>query len=182
MHIMIYLFLVFLLVAICHYIYDNVFLPLYRTKLTYEMFALRDELRYLAFTKREDLDMEVVFLLQSIINNIISHSEILDLRLLKNTGEMVINNPELLKLIEHNKALVEECNSKELLDIHKKKNAIIKEFLIFNTLGMIVDLIPTALCILAFSSVKYLYKKIIDWFGVFSYVPKNHSTIRCNQI
>ncbi len=66
------IFYILLALAIIHFIYEGIIAPSMRLHYRYRLFTLRDELRFLKATHKDELPDEVFILLQNILNNSIT--------------------------------------------------------------------------------------------------------------
>jgi hypothetical protein len=64
---------VMMLLTLAHFIYESIVAPSLRLKIRYDLFALRDELRFLKIKRGSSLDDKHYVYLQDSINTMISH-------------------------------------------------------------------------------------------------------------
>ena len=160
---------VIIISAIFHFIYQSIILPTRRERISYKLFALRDDVRLLAYNQKGELNDELIEYLESTINNSINCLPLINFKLLADAQKIVSKNIHLQEIIEKNKELLKKYATDDILLLEKKKRKILIETLLCNTFGSLVYIVPAVI----FTKVLFgTFSKLKQSIGTFGSIPE----------
>ena len=86
--------------AFSHFVYEALVAPTIRTRLRFELFRLRDELRWVRLTKRDQLDENVFRDLENGLNTAIRNIDRIDMPLLLTLEKAFETDEEFRHIVE----------------------------------------------------------------------------------
>ncbi len=154
-------FLIILSIAVLHFVYDGIVLPSMRLKLRFQLFRLRDELRWRMRGGSENITGEVYEYLQRAINNTINLLPIVDLQLIVTASRVLSQDVELQRRINEIIARIDRCDSEDAKRLHKETIETVDKAFLFNTGAGLAYLVPLALVYAGFSRLSAVAKRIV---------------------
>ena len=140
---MIYFIIYFLVFAtVFHLVWESILAPSFRLGLRYELFRLRDEVRWLHYNEREDCSEEVFRFLQGIINNGIRLLPRTDFTLMATVDRAIANDESLRKRIEKRRELLDACTNPHVKRIEERIEHIGRRAFAINTAGWAIYVVP----------------------------------------
>lgn len=152
--------ILFAVLAIFHFLYENCILPELRQHSEYRLFEIRDELRDLKY-RGDTSDNRVYEVLQQSINNAINVAPVADFLFLTEVRHAEKSNPSLKKRIDTRTNILQNDSNPETRRIRKKLR---RELLYTSLAGMgcwYPYLFPIALTAVLFSRIKTTLKSIL---------------------
>lgn len=157
------LFFILLGLGLFHFIYEGIILPSYRMKLRYDLFALRDKLRRTKAEKGEAVDKKVYLLIQESLNNQIKFLPHITINLVWRALRDIKADPELATDISQRIALVNNTDLPELKEINEAGSKILATALIWNSLGLLIYVLPLIVAVMAIVYVLgFIFKSIVQ--------------------
>jgi hypothetical protein len=163
---MMYICLIILIAAaILHFVYESIIAPSLRLELRFELFRLRDEVRFLKIESLNNDDEGPQFVeqhfyeLQDSINSLICLLFRFDLTTLCAISEEIERDAELKQRVEARSRMLDNCVLPAVLEIRRKQFWIATKALAVNSGPMLVWLVLPALLFVGYQTVR---RKIKD--------------------
>ncbi len=159
---MTFLFYTLIIVTAYHFVWEAILAPSFRLGLRFELFRLRDELRWLHHKDPDDCTEEIFRCIQGSINNGIRLLPKTDFALLRSVDRAIAEDSGLKKRIEKRRELIEACINPEIREFERRISSVTRRALVVNTGGWIIYLIPVVLAAVCFGWVKRFVGKLRD--------------------
>jgi hypothetical protein len=137
-----YLFVVMVVFALYHFVYESILAPSERLKLRFELFELRDRLRALKIEHSEYLEDRHFDYLQDSLNSLICLLARFDMATLSYIELEIQRDPELRRRLEIRTAILDDCQFDELRGIRRASVRIAAKALLINSGGWFVSVVP----------------------------------------
>lgn len=137
-----YMIIIFLALAIFHLIYESIIAPSIRAKLSFELFAARDEARLLKIQHADKLECKHFEYLQSSINILLKSLHNFDVITLIMAMNAIKHDKDLQEHIKKRLAIFEDCTMPDAIAIRKKTLAIASKIIVVNNGAWLIYLIP----------------------------------------
>lgn len=138
--------LLFVLLALWHFVYESILAPSWRMRLRNQLFACRDELRCIRI-EDDELPQEVFLCLQQMLNNAILYLHAIRPSTLHELKSEIESNAGLRRLVANRRKIIADCGIQEIQQIDRKVTMIISEAFVANAGGWLVYMVPIALCV-----------------------------------
>jgi len=155
-----YIFYLFIILVIWHFVYQAILLPSFRLKLRFEFFSLRDKLRLLKIRYKSDINDNLYHYLHDQINSNLHNLHYLDFGLLYEAYIKLKNDSRFNKVVEDRMNLFKNCQVDEIKDIHSEIADLFLKALVTNSGGWTIYIIPPSIIFLLFKGIKNLVNKI----------------------
>lgn len=119
------------------YVYHGIIAPSIRDELRYQLFALRDRLRWLRHDHGAECSEELFLLLDEGISRWINRLPLLTLSLMVKLELKMESDREFQKAVKHSRRLIAECGLAEVDEIVRDMNRVFDKALVCNTLGWV---------------------------------------------
>lgn len=159
---MITLFYILIIAAVYHFVWEGILAPSFRFGLRFELFQLRDEVRWLHHKEPQDCTEEVFMCIQGTINNGIRILPKTDITLIRNVERAVEDDDGLRRRIEKRRELMNSCINPEIRELERRIGKITKLALLINTGGWLIYVVPILLVLVCFGWFKTLVGKLRD--------------------
>jgi hypothetical protein len=136
------LFFWLIILSAYHVIYESVIAPGIRMNLRFKLFSLRDWLRNLKMTHKNDLDDKIFNILDSNISSKINFLSEYNLSFLFKVVKLVNKNPELKLYVKKQTELIDNCKIREIRVINRLTGLYIVEAMLINMGAWILYLSP----------------------------------------
>ena len=157
-----YILLGIILLAIWHFIYENILAPSLRLHLRNELFALRDELRKLhmqgVITSPEDV--KVFNFIHNNINIFLKTLSELSLVTYIHVKKYLEANESYTKSLQERLKLIESSKNKEMLSIFKNGCFIAHKAFLINSGGWAIYIFPIFICWLFYKRLQEVITKL----------------------
>lgn len=153
---MVYWFIVLIVMAAGHYIYETILLPTYRQQARDELFVLRDQLRALLIKEKNSLDKQTIqafSMVDSTINKSLNRLHLLTIPNMVKFELMKGKSIEVQQEIDRRHGLLERGSAKLARDVNEKVNVILMKVLVVNSMGLMIYLLPFMLVARIVSSI-----------------------------
>lgn len=142
---MVYWFIVLMIMAAGHYIYETILLPTYRQQARDELFVLRDKLRAELIKEKHSVDKETIqafSMIDSIINKSLNRLYLLTIPNMIKFEFMKDKSVEIQQEIDRKNGLLERCSSEVVREVNEKMNVVLMKVLVVNSMGLVIYLMP----------------------------------------
>lgn len=163
------LILIFLVLALFHFVLESTVLPSVRKEISFRLFAKRDELRMLKFDHEKSIGEDVYMEVQHSINVLQNIIPILDLGTVKRVTKNMDADPNAAKAIDKRIELLNNCKVEEIRQIHQKVTNYAFTAVLVNSIGWIVYLLPVLIPLIViliisgfFNDIKKLFRQKIN--------------------
>lgn len=158
---MILLFYITVCLAAFHYLWESILAPSFRLRLRFELFRLRDQLRWLEYEQAHFDEEDLFHFVQGSINNSLRLLPRIDFALLSNAQQIVNADEGLRRRIEKRRDMFESSNNQELKAIHRKLKELTLLAVGVNTAGLMIWVIPIFIALASWSGIKKFIKNIV---------------------
>lgn len=145
------IFIVLIIFAIFHFIYESILLPSFRLELRYKLFELRDELRNIKSEKNSKVSDDVFYLLEGTVCTVINRLPFFSLSARMDAFKEYESNKSFQNRVEKRKNILESCQDDRIKKINKELIDIATVAFILNSGGWIYIVIPFLLLVFAFA-------------------------------
>lgn len=142
---MVYWFIVLIIMAAGHYIFETILLPTYRQQARDELFVLRDKLRAELIKEKHSADKETIqafSMVDSIINKSLNRLHYLTIPNMIKFEIIKGKSVEMQQEIDRRNSLLERCSSEVVREVNKKMSMVLMKVLVINSMGLMVYLLP----------------------------------------
>ncbi|TYL43479.1 hypothetical protein [Dickeya sp. ws52] len=143
------LFYVLLGLAAAHFVYERILLPSVRLHYRNQLFELRDRVRDVMISNKSAADNQAATLVHDALNNAINRLHMMTLHNRYKAQRYMDANPNIRARIKKEIALFEKCNNQVINDTIRQSADILNKVLLFNSLMLIMYLLPIALVVFA---------------------------------
>ena len=150
---MTYLIYALVIVTAWHFLWEVVLAPSFRLRLRYEMFCLRDELRWLYHRKPDGDDKEVFRYLQGSVNSVIRLLPGIDFSLRFMVERAIAKDEQLRERIKKRRKRIDACGNREVRQLEGRIVRVARQAFIVNTGGWLIYLAPLAIAFLCFDAI-----------------------------
>lgn len=155
------IFIIFVLMALLHLIYESILVPSLRLRFRFRMFALRDELRKLK-AENEDVSNELFDYLQDSINIQIKFLHQLDIKTMLWAYKSVNDDELLHEEVESRWALIESCDREEIREIASEIYSSAAILFLINNGALFFYGLPVVLAILFYQRLKLILRNFLS--------------------
>lgn len=148
--------------ASLHFVYEGIVAPSFRMKLNFELFRLRDNLRSLKISHRDELDDKHYYYLQDSINALIRLLPKLDITTLSHVRRLVEQDPKLKARAMERSMILDDCKLQEAREIRKKTLKIAYKVLLVSAGAWFIYLIPILLVYLCYKAISDSIKTLVS--------------------
>lgn len=145
--------IVTLFISILHFIYDGIILPSIRQNYRNELFALRDELRWIMIEGIDNTDIAAFNLVHDAINSFANRLPLLTMSVQKSFQIDMQNNVRLREIIKKRREIIHNCNNDDIKRIVNDVNLILEKTYISNAGGWFIYIIPIAITAVVFKKI-----------------------------
>ena len=172
-----YLFIIAMVLAAWHFIYDGIILPSIRLMLKNRLFEIRDRLRTHKIKSGNNIDINAFNIVHSGVNNIISRVSHIDIQTNFKIKQALKDNPDLLDKLKKRIDTISSCKDEELKSIFKETNSVVRMAFLANTGGWFIYLLPVALIFVFIKKLSLMAKGIVVLPGskTTEYIPQDSS-------
>jgi hypothetical protein len=156
------LFYITFIAAMLHFIYDGIIAPTIRTKLDHQLFELRDELRNVKIDKRHECEGEAYGIVEDGLNMYIGRVGMVTISFVL-WLKTRMSDEGLRKEVWRRTEKLEKANIAELAKIAERGSYVLLRALVFNSLPLIVLVVPLAIAAAIYS---YLHKLGVRLFAL----------------
>ncbi len=156
-----YLFYIVVVAAAFHFLWESILAPSFRCRLRFELFELRDELRWLHHQQPSGCDLDAFRYLQSAVNNGLRLLPRADFTLLRSVHNVLENDEALCRRIERRRQLIESSGSAELKAVQKRLQKITCQAFAINTGGWMIYVIPIVCAFASLGGINRFIKNTI---------------------
>ena len=148
-------FLIYALVIVTawHFLWEAVLAPSFRLRLRYELFRLRDKLRWLYHRKPNDTDKEVFRYLQGSVNSVIRLLPGIDFSLRFMVERAIAKDEQLREQIKKRRQRIHACGNLEVRQLEGRIERAARWAFIVNTGGWLIYIAPLAVAFLCFDAI-----------------------------
>jgi hypothetical protein len=146
-----YLIAALIILAVWHYMYENIMLPAVHTSLRNKFFSLRDELRAL-YIKSPNVDAQAFEIAHAGINTAICSVDVMDLSMQVRLWRRLESDSAFRERVAAREKIIQETNCAEIKDIVKRANEHLRDVFICNSSAWFIYIIPIALVIVFWRS------------------------------
>ncbi|MGO8704848.1 MAG: hypothetical protein ACLQVA_13620 [Candidatus Brocadiia bacterium] len=147
--------------AFSHFVYEALVAPTIRTRLRFELFRLRDELRWVRLTKRDQLDENVFRDLENGLNTAIRNIDRIDMPLLLTLEKAFETDEEFRHIVEARIELLSQCKLPEVKMISSRQRGIIKGVALTNSLmGTLLLIVPVTMVIRGARTIAGIFRAV----------------------
>ena len=150
---MTFLIYALVIVTVWHFLWEAILAPSFRLRLRYELFCLRDELRWLYHRKPASADKEVFRYLQGSVNSVIRLLPGIDFSLRFMVERAIAKDEQLRKQIEERRKWIDACGDREVRQLEGRIERAARRAFIVNTGGWLIYTAPLAIALLCFDAV-----------------------------
>ncbi len=171
-----YLIIIFLVFAIFHFIYESIIAPSIRLKLSFELFKVRDDVRFLKMQHGNKFDCKHFDYLQDTINILLKSLHNFDVVALTLAQNAIKNDKALLDHVQKRKMIFDDCKMPEAVSVRKETLDIAAKIILVNNGAWLVYLIPIGIVMMFYKSLSDSVKEVFSLSeGDFNKVsPDNH--------
>lgn len=148
------LFIIFVIIAIYHFVVESIILPNSRLKLRYDLFELRDRLRVLKLKESNGINDELFSHLDKSICSTINNLSQYRISLLVRAQQRFDNDEKLRQKIEKTKKLFEQCEVEEISKIRKELLKLTIVATATNSMGWAYVVLPIILSLILKEKIK----------------------------
>lgn len=148
------IFFVLVGLATFHFIYEGIIAPSLRLCLRFRIFRLRDQLRRLASGPYPAIAAEDFELHQQSLNNIINLLPYISLTNMHEAIKALKSDKRLLEKTKKRVALLENCPSREAVEIYEQGNRVLLGALLVSCGGWFLYIVPVLIALLIIDQVK----------------------------
>lgn len=157
---MTYVFLVVVLIAIWHFVYDGIIAPSIRQRYRNELFKIRDQLRGAKIEGIAKSDERAFWFVHDGVDNFLDRLPSLTLLRARSLSVEYDSNESLRKVLKGHLDAVRDCGDQRIKDAFDKTNSIIEKAMIVNFGGWFIYLIPLACLVMLLSKLSTLAKNL----------------------
>ena len=147
--------------ALCHFVYESILAPSLRLELRFELFKLRDEVRFLkmnnlsskAASEPEFVDEHYGYL-QDSINSLLCILHRYDLAAIWTITDQISRDEALRQRVEARARLLEDCELPAVLSVRKRQINIAAKALAVNSGPMLLLLLAPAFALRGYKAVR----------------------------
>ncbi len=136
--------LVFAFLVTWHFVYESIVVPSYRLQLRFELFALRDELRFLKIVHGEEFDDEAFNVLHTAMNSLISRLHAINIRTLY-LASQALEQQEWKERVAKSRHAIGECKIDRVKEIDSECFSAFRRVFIANSGGWAAYVVPIAI-------------------------------------
>lgn len=174
------LLFILVLLAIFHFIYESIILPMLRLELRYKLFKLRDKLRLLKIEKPEEVEDNLFMVLDETICAVTNRLPFLSISARSDGFREYKNNENFRKSVDKRKSLIRNSENKTIQEINNELIEISTVGFILNSGGWFYIALPLILIALIFAFVFHKIKTLRLYLnkGIYkiTYAPENDFT------
>lgn len=155
------LIILFIILALWHFVYQAILLPSFRLKLRFKLFTLRDETRALKMKHQNDFSEETFRWLEGRINSIIANLRFIEFSTLYEANKFIKSDKKIEEKIRKRMSDIEDCKIVEVRDVYNDSLKIFLLTLLANGGSWGIFLIPIALLTITFQVGMNLIKEVL---------------------
>jgi len=149
-----------ILLSILIFVYESIILPSVRLRIRYQIFALRDKLRFLKIEKGNALDDEAFAYSQDCLNTLLAFLHRYDFSAMVRAALFFRKNPTLYKeALEEQRRILQKCDVEEFHRIIKEYTDLAILSVTANSFGLLLVLAPFLITAIAVKGLKYIIGK-----------------------
>ena len=150
---MTFLIYALVIVTVWHFLWEAILAPSFRLRLRYDLFHLRDELRWIYHRKPNGTDKEVFRYLQGSVNSVIRLLPGIDFSLRFMVERAIAKDEQLRERIKKRRKRIHACGNLEVRQLEGRIERAARLAFIVNTGGWLIYLVPLAIAFLCFDAV-----------------------------
>ena len=158
---MIYLIFFLIVASMFHLVWESILAPSIRLGLRYELFRLRDELRWLHYNDSSNCNHLVFKYLQGSLNNGIRLLPRTDFVMFSTVERAIANDEGLRKRIEKRRESIDACNNDDVQRIERRIENITRRAFAVNTGGWMIYVVPIFCAFACFGAVNRFIKEAL---------------------
>ena len=157
-----YLLLFIVALVISHYIYEALIVPTLRLKIRFELFKLRDELRFLKIKNGHNFQNKHFTYLHDSINSAISMVPRFEIYTIATINMELKKNKTLDNRIKERLKVMDDCNIPEIVEIRRRTEMLALKALCVNSGMWVPYILPILLFSLLYQFIKSRVMSIVS--------------------
>lgn len=153
---------IMIVLAVAHFVYSGIILPMIRFSLRSDLFKLRDQLRNLKIRHDLEISDEVFNLVQETVNNTIKLLAQVDLTTLAIAARRIKDEQELNRMVVYRIGLIEGCSIPEVMSVYKESGNVFMKAVLANTGMWFLYVVPVAILVVMFKQIGAKLKFLIS--------------------
>ncbi len=165
-----------IILAVAHFIYSGIILPMIRFSLRFQLFKLRDQLRSLKISHEIEISDEVFNLVQEAINNTIKLLPQADPTTIAIAERKIKDEQGLNRMIAHRIGLIEECSIPEVMSVYTETLKVFCKAVLANTGMWYPYLFPIVVVAITFKQMGAQFRLLtsVPEKDIDDIIPKDH--------
>lgn len=157
-----YAIIVFLAFAVFHLVYESIIAPSIRLKLSFELFKVRDEARFLKIQHGNQFECKHFDYLQDTINILLKSLHSFDVIALTQAQNAIKHDKALQEHVQKRKIIFDDCKMPEAIAIRKETLNIAAKIILVNNGAWFVYLIPIGIVAMIYKSLSDSVKEVFS--------------------